>query len=297
MKSNASKQAFAKRKKELLKWEKIKEEKGVMVAASKEIEWLLPWWWKNYSYTNFYPVLFVDFGMTVEAKKWCQERGQLITLPKLPKGFVASKKQIDPELLEKWKFFLKKSYSFYLVRRSFFFKKPLAFLKTIFKKTIWIDLDCLVLASIKPLFDLPIKDTIGCCKNPIATQIKYHKAGLQKKDESIYNGGIIIYNHRTELLTKLAKATFDKNRFFCCDDFLLSYLICQEKVPVVEVPLIYNWFYNWGANPEAKIIHCLGPKGKRLIREMIKKLSQRSFIHAESSFKECILINPNFPVF
>ena len=128
MKSNASKQSFAKRKKELLKWEKIKEEKGVMVAASKEIEWLLPWWWKNYSYTNFYPVIFVDFGMTVEAKKWCQERGQLIALPKLPKGFVASKKQIDPELLEKWKFFLKKAYSFYLVRRSFFFKKPLAFL-------------------------------------------------------------------------------------------------------------------------------------------------------------------------
>lgn len=271
-------------KNDWLKWSTVKEEKGVMVAASKEQEWLLPWWWQNYSYHNSYPVIFVDFGMSSKAKEWCQARGQFMPLPKLPKSFVVSEDEIDQELLKKWKKFYKKTLSFYLSNRKYLFKKPLALLNTIFEKTIWIDLDCAVRDTLKPIFDLPIKTSICCIKTPAHVQTGYYQAGLQKKDEKLYNSGVVFYKHKTPLLKKWAEATLDKNCFFCVDDMLLSNIIYQEKAPLLELPLIYNWFYTWGENPEAKIVHYLNPRGKRCIKKMMKNLSQLTWLQTDYSF-------------
>jgi hypothetical protein len=53
---------------------------GVLTAATAHTEHCLPWWWLHYHYHNPYPVLFVDGGMSQEAKAWCQRRGTLLFL-------------------------------------------------------------------------------------------------------------------------------------------------------------------------------------------------------------------------
>ena len=72
----------------------FKQMDGIVVGADLTQEWLLPWWWSHYSRFNSLPVAFIDFGMSDEMKKWCQERGELIPLP-VADIFVAKRKRIE----------------------------------------------------------------------------------------------------------------------------------------------------------------------------------------------------------
>ncbi len=64
--------------------------KGILIGCDQNQEWMLEWWWAHYSRHNCYPVAFVDFGMSQEAKKWCQSKGHWISLD-APKNFVFPK--------------------------------------------------------------------------------------------------------------------------------------------------------------------------------------------------------------
>lgn len=70
--------------------------KGVLVGADQKQEWLLLWWWKNYSEENELPVCFVDFGMSEKGRKWCQKRGQLLLVEEIPLH------SVDSSLALKW---------------------------------------------------------------------------------------------------------------------------------------------------------------------------------------------------
>ena len=52
--------------------------RGILVGSDKKSEWLLPIWWKHYSFHFTHPVAFVDFGLSENGKKFCKERGELI---------------------------------------------------------------------------------------------------------------------------------------------------------------------------------------------------------------------------
>lgn len=52
--------------------------KGILVGCDQNQEWLLSWWWDQYSAHNSYPVVFVDFGMSKTGVAWCNERGTCI---------------------------------------------------------------------------------------------------------------------------------------------------------------------------------------------------------------------------
>jgi len=43
-------------------------------SCDKGQQWLLPWWWEQYSAHNSYPVVFVDFGLS-EKGIACAKRG------------------------------------------------------------------------------------------------------------------------------------------------------------------------------------------------------------------------------
>ena len=49
---------------------------GVVVGSDIGSEWMLEWWFNNYSKHNDFPVTFVDYGMSLEASRWCEERGR-----------------------------------------------------------------------------------------------------------------------------------------------------------------------------------------------------------------------------
>jgi hypothetical protein len=73
---------------------------GIIVGSDQTQEWLLPWWWKNYARHNTYPVVFVDFGMSLEKKAWCREHGTLVPLRIF--DFATESTDIAPTLVQEW---------------------------------------------------------------------------------------------------------------------------------------------------------------------------------------------------
>src|SRR5215207_9096243 len=125
-------------------------DEGVLLATSRNQKWLLPWWWMNFRLFNDYPVTFVNMGdMSNEAIDWCQQKGNLISLDVSALSFVAKKEKIRPDLAQLWENI--SGLSVWELRDQWY-KKPWAMLKTPYMKTIWMDSDCQVRGSLKPLF-------------------------------------------------------------------------------------------------------------------------------------------------
>src|SRR5437868_5082609 len=106
---------------------------GILVGCDKQQEWMLKWWWGHYSKHNSFPIAFIDFGMSEEAKSWCRQKGKLLPLT-CPKDFVFPKTLIPKELIGEWE----KSYGEKIWHsREQWFRKPFALLQTPFRQTIW----------------------------------------------------------------------------------------------------------------------------------------------------------------
>lgn len=264
------------KKKFQFKWRMVKGAQGVMVAASKEIEDLLPWWWLNYSSYNSFPVIFVDFGMSLKANKWCREKGYLISLKELSKCYLCSEEKIDPELLSKWKVTNINDFQ----ERHFWFKKPLAMLNTFFQKTLWMDLDCEVRGPLDSLFAIKLNDKneIGMVAEPEIVQKDRVFRGMQTENEVLYNSGLVLFSHGSLTIQRWIKSSLDSARGFLGDQELISHLIYKYKLRVLKIPETYNWVRLQGENSEALVLHYTGPLGKILIREKIKKLSNVAFM-------------------
>ncbi|HSX10448.1 MAG TPA: hypothetical protein VLF94_01850 [Chlamydiales bacterium] len=222
--------------------------RGVLVAADISQEWILPWWWEHYKRKNHLPVVFVDLGMSFEKKAWCKERGKLIPLRVF--DFAAAREEMEPSLVQKFE-------EEYGVRfwecRNAWFKKPLACLQSPFDTTLWIDIDCEVRCCVEPLFDFP---GFALAKDQIALTSPYQ----------VYNSGVIVFKRSLPLIERWASEAMKKSELFRGDQELLSWMIAEEKVPVTELPPLYNWSRSLGENPEAKIYHWHGINGKKVIR-------------------------------
>lgn len=153
---------------------------GIVVGSDITLEWLLPWWWENYRKYNDFPVIFVDFGMSRDMKKWCKERGAVIRIPPI-ELFVAEKKEIDPSLKLEWE---KKYGCSVWEDRKAWFKKPLACLQSPYHRSIWVDLDCEVRGSLRELF--------SCCH--LSSEIAVAKERPHPIHKTIiYNSGVVVF--------------------------------------------------------------------------------------------------------
>ncbi len=239
------------------KWKQTPDrEKGVIVGCDIQQEWLLPWWWERYSEENNFPVLFVDFGMSQEARCWCEQRGNTISIDV---DFSLSSTTYLRNCANTWKIFYESSSLPHL--RNQWFKKPFACLASPFHRSVWIDLDCEVLQSIDPLFQQ--------CNNAdtIALVREYEDQHLPKLHPLVrYNGGVIAFNYGAEIIQQWAEDSIYRKDHFFGDDVLLSTLIFERKYAVCELPEIYNWKFVWGLNINAVIYHWLFAKGKEFIK-------------------------------
>ena len=104
-----------------IRWGDPIREKGVLVFADKNAEWMLDWWYENYRKWNDFPVLFVDIGLSPAGATFCKARGSYVKLP--------------PMQLKGW------------------FLKPFALKMTTFKKTLYMDVDVEVRGSVYDLFE------------------------------------------------------------------------------------------------------------------------------------------------
>jgi len=224
---------------------------GILVGSDQTQEWLLPWWWENYSCHNQHSVAFVDFGMSFEKKAWCREHGELIALRVI--DFAAEAAEITPSLVKDWENQFGKSF---WLSRGAWFKKPLACVQSPFDRTIWVDLDCEIRGPLNPLFALAEH----------SSGIALAKDLEEQKPYQIYNSGVIVFQRNIPLLHTWAQESFRQNHLFRGDQELLSFLIAEQKLPIAEVPLLYNWSRCRGDEPKAVVRHWHGELGRSVIK-------------------------------
>lgn len=232
----------------------MSDSKGVLVGCDESQEWLLSWWWKNYTKENKFPIAFADFGMSEKGKKWCEKRGVVQSLH-LENLAVASKNEIDPALVNEWE----KTLSPFWNSRQAWFKKPFALLNTPFEKTIWMDLDCEVLGSLEPIYSyIDPKSKMGLMKVRDPETVR---------EAILYNSGVIVFEKSSPLLKKWAKSALFQNHQFLGDQDALSQVIFEEGLPVGELPEIYNWRMCGGFRFDAVVLHWAAVWGKEYIRK------------------------------
>lgn len=236
-------------------WQRKPEaERGILVATDRELEWLLPWWWKNYSAENTLPVTFVDLDMSEEARNFCASRGELVSFAFNPR-FIKEEKYVMPDVVDK--FYGKQ---FWRARQGWF-KKPFALLQTRFKQTLWLDLDCEVLSSLEEMF--MITGEMAAAREPLL----YQGGSEMLFGEALYNSGVLLYKHGCPLIETWAKECYFNNEKYLGDQNALSRLIFKEKYPIVELPDIYNARVAHAVPLDATIIHWVGSWGKEYIRK------------------------------
>jgi len=232
-----------------------KEPEGVIVGCSKTQETLLPWWWMNFRLHNNLPVTFINFGdLSNPAINWCKRRGNVITL-NFKDCFVAKREDIDPSLATQWE----QTNSYVWIHRPAWFRKPFALLKSPYRNTLWIDLDCQVRGSLKDLFSDYLEEAeIAMAPEPEKEQQLNRERGHTSPNEIMYNAGVIAFNHGCPLILEWAKRALDQNHLFIGDQQLLVRILHDQNWKIEPLPLWYNWPVSHGFNPEATILHWWG---------------------------------------
>ena len=220
---------------------------GVVVAADRGAEWLLKWWWECYSRHHKESVAFVDFGMSEEARKWCEERGRVI--PFAHNDFVKPRDELSIKQQRKWE-------GIYGVKvweaRKSWFKKPLAMMQSPFEKSVWMDLDCEVCQPIDGIFEAVEKRVLGAVR----------------VERGLYNSGVVVFDREAPLLHAWAKACLEEHGDVIGDETLLSKIVKKKCYPFKELEREYNWMMGWGYHPRIKVAHWAANWGKMCIETM-----------------------------
>jgi hypothetical protein len=236
-------------------------DEGIIVGSNATGERLLDWFWENYSKTNSYPVFFADFGLSEKGRKWCLERG---ALEHCSNPFFQNNEAHIPEERKKlWEETHGKSI---WQSRHFWYKKPFACLKSPFKKTIWIDIDCRVEKNLSGLFDLLQQDVeLAICKDTLTPFNLILK-------RPTYNSGVIAFHQNSPIISKwveLASTQFDQ---FLGDQDALSHAITQTDSPFYELDPIYNWSWHFPESKETVITHFHGNGKSKILSERTQAL-------------------------
>jgi hypothetical protein len=219
---------------------------GIILGTDITQEWILPWWWDNYSKYNSYPVTFCDFGMTEKAQSWCKERGDLIYVE--DQFFPTENDFTSNSKAWEWQY----GSRVWTARRAWF-KKPQACLKSPYTSTIWVDLDCEIKANLGALFNLDF----GIAKDTLAPELGF----------TIFNSGVISFKNR-QIIEQWANKCSEMENVFAGDQEILSFVLQKHKID--EISLIWNWSRMGGSNPHAKIIHWHGDIGRQVIEAKMK---------------------------
>ena len=219
---------------------------GIITGLDRNLEWMLPWWSGHYFAHNSYPVAFADFGMSQAARAFCQKRGALLP--------------IDSKLMEKRRSAMtkkawEKEYGAGVWQnRSAWFKKPLALLASPFEQGLWIDIDCKVQKELSPL--------LSCLAFGVELFLMRDEDGSHflRKDEVRYNSGVIAFQRQAPILRQWIEVALEDA--FPGDEECLSRAMSLHKPRFLEMPRLYNWFRDYGPNPEAFICHYCGTHGK-----------------------------------
>lgn len=262
-------------KKTIFKSSSVYMNKGIVVAATHHLEWILPWWWMNYRAHNDWPVAFFDLGMTEKAKRWCAERGQLLSMT-LSDGLVFEKEAVDPVLAKKWEQVI--GSGVWDIRKHWF-KKPFVLTRSPFVQSIWIDLDCEVRCCLSPLFSYSENGAkVAVAREAEPFQIGWQALGFSLPGEINYNTAVVVYHHQAPILDKWVHEVITRHHLYMSDQEALSRILFLEQLAFYELSAEYNWDRGLGPNSDARIFHWHGQKGKEMIKEQITALTSLKLV-------------------
>lgn len=245
-------------------------EDGVIVGTSQRQEWLLPWWWMHFRLFNNHPVTFVDFGdLSAPAAEWCRKRGDVVKLD-LSDSFMAKKEEIDPQQAAVWE---KMQPNVWTLRFTWY-KKPFSLLKSPYRRTVWLDLDCQVRGSIQPMFEL-CENEGGFAAAPEhqPSQNLNMQRGMIAPGQTMYNAGVLVFHQNSKIVQEWADRSIDQNRRHCSDQQLMAVVLNARKYAFTSLSPFYNWTADRGCTPDVVILHWWGDAGKQAIIAMIERMT------------------------
>ncbi len=227
-------------------------QKGIIIAADKNGEDLLPWWWRHYSHYAYYSVAVVDLGMSPPKRAWCEERMHVI--PLTTKVSVAPKESITEKNLKLWK----QQYRGPLWRaREAWFNKPKACMLSPFEKTLWMDLDCEVCGPIDLLFDElseEVELAIGLQDFRLETPV-------------VYNSGVLLFRQGSPFLKEWDLRCQKLSPTMMGDQDVLTQMLLEGNISFNKLSPYFNWLMFGGYDPGIIIAHWAAGWGKEYIRK------------------------------
>jgi len=205
-----------------------------MTGTDANYEDLLPLWWYNYSQHCDLPVVFADFGMSPFFRAWCEQRGTRVDVG--------------------------------VVKEKAWWEKPFAILRSPFKQTVWIDVDCRVC---KPLGELLMPSPeLRATVDAWATKNARAK-GWATVDEVVYSSGVLVVPHGHPVVTEWARGCFawrHKARA-TGDQDILSLAVYNQGVKIATLEPRFNSWRQWRAPLSTDVVaHHSGSRGRKAIR-------------------------------
>lgn len=244
---------------------------GVIIGTDRRQEWLLPWWWMHYAMHNTYPVTFVDYGDLSEgAVAWCKNRGNLVRLD-LADDFLAKKEAVDAVKAKDWESMHPDVWEL----RSAWYRKPFALKLSPYGKTLWLDSDCQVRGSLKPLFSTPLEQGgFAAVPEHVFCQEMNLKKGRMRPGEITYNSGVLLFEANSPIVNEWVKKSREANFEQCSDQQMLVQVLHDLKIPYTSLDPVFNWTIDQGLNPDALIYHWWGSEGKKSIQHQLEMLNK-----------------------
>ena len=209
-------------------------DKCFLTGCDSNFEWMLPWCVSNIQrHMPDIPVVVADFGMSKKGLQSARDAG----VQEVLSGFQTSGG--------------KKSW----------FLKPDALLRSPYEKTVWIDVDCEVVAPCPEIFNYCISEKLALTYDPWA----------KRRGRAYWATGVIGVKGSPMILKEWA--THCRKARGRGDQELLYSIIGSSDIKVNRMPPEFQWLrldIKHGLDSDSKkVIHWTGPHGKTHIRRLL----------------------------
>jgi hypothetical protein len=245
---------------------------GVIIAASYEVESLLPWWWYHYQRHCHYPVAFIDLGISFAARSFLQGKAHIIPFAQDPQ--IADPYSIEQKCAKQYG-------SDTECMRKYWFKKPSILAMSPFTKSVWLDLDCEVCGDISALFSFCDRSHGIALAIDLNASLKKILQWHEKKEGPLpitFSSGVVCYQKDSSIISAWIHECMHQSALHIGDQDALSACIAKKKKCITLLPEIMNWSYTQGDHNKARIIHWHSKQGKEHIAQETLLLQKMGWI-------------------
>ncbi len=245
-----------------------RQKQAVLTGCDQKQEWMLKWWWKNFSKYNGYPVIFCDFGMSQSARLWCETKGTVASLPSCP--IFSNDEKVPVSLKKKWE---KIYFNFTKSIREAWMKKPFFLPLSPYMQNLWIDLDCEIKKPLFPFFDILDQSSLSfaICKDTPRGYLLRLELGLLKLNESAYQSGVFAFTKNSPVIKAWVENCEKRSNLFFSDQDALNRTIYENHFNILELSPYFNLIPGYAQlfPCDPLIVHHITLDGKKRVLQSI----------------------------